>query len=173
MAFASLATVTEGCMRAARRRDASNNHDGILAIIFFDAFGSKGAKEMKFVRKATGSVDAVVERLTDALLQRKFGVLHVHNLKATLNSKGVPFETECQVMEVCNPQQAAKVLNDDIDLNMALPCRISVYEKDGETVIGMLSPRALLAELSDSDALKRVAEEVESVLTEAIDDTAG
>lgn len=123
---------------------------------------------MKSIIKATGSVDTVVQRLTEALNKRKFGVLHVHNLKATLNSKGVPFETECQVMEICNPHQAARVLTDDIDLNMALPCRVSVYEKDGGTVIGMISPKAMLAELSDSEALRQVAEEVEAVLTEAI-----
>ena len=127
---------------------------------------------MKTIVTAKGSVSDTVERLTSALMQRKFGVLHVHNLKATLNSKGVPFETECQVMEVCNPQQAAKVLTDDIDLNMALPCRISVYEKDGATRIGMISPKAMLAGLSDSETLKQVADEVESVLMAAIDEVA-
>jgi len=119
-----------------------------------------------------GVADAA-DRLTEALMRRKFGVLHVHNLKQTLNSKGVPFETECRVMEVCNPQQAAKVLADDIDLNMALPCRISVYEKDGKTQIGMLSPKAMLGELSDSAALQSVADEVEATLTDAIEEVSG
>jgi uncharacterized protein (DUF302 family) len=127
---------------------------------------------MKQLVAAKGRVDEPVQRLTEALKARKFGVLHVHNLKATLNSKGVPFETECQVMEVCNPQQAAKVLADDIDLNMALPCRVSVYEKDGVTQIGMLSPKAMLRELSKSPALTDVASEVEDVLTEAIREAA-
>jgi uncharacterized protein (DUF302 family) len=124
---------------------------------------------MKHVVTADCSVAEAVDRLTEALKQRKFGVLHVHNLKATLNGKGVPFAPECQVMEVCNPQQAAKVLAEDIDLNMALPCRVSVYEKDGVTHIGMLSPKAMLNELSDSPALRTVAAEVEDVLLAAID----
>ena len=102
-------------------------------------------------------------------MQRKFGVLHVHDLHKTLNSKGVPFATECQVMEVCNPQQAARVLSDDIEMNMALPCRVSVYEKDGTTQIGMISPMSMLQSLSNSPALADVAAEVEKVLVEAID----
>ena len=69
--------------------------------------------------------------------------------------------------------QAARVLTDDIDLNMAPPCRVSVYEKDGHTVIGTLSAKAMLAELSDSAALAKIAEEVESVFTEAISEAAG
>jgi uncharacterized protein (DUF302 family) len=128
---------------------------------------------MKEIRKATGSVADVVERLTNALMSRKFGVLHIHNLKATLNGKGVPFEPECQVLEVCNPGQAARVLAEDLDLNMALPCRVSVYEKDGGTYIGMMSPQAMLEQLSDSAALHEVAADVEGVLKEAINEAAG
>ena len=127
---------------------------------------------MKQVVPANGSVAEVVDRLTEALKRRKFGVLHVHDLKATLNSKGVPFATECQVLEVCNPGQAAKVLDEDIDLNMALPCRVSVYDRNGRTQIGMLSPAAMLDELSDSPALHAVAAEVEAVLQAAIEDAA-
>lgn len=128
---------------------------------------------MKQIVTANCSVSEAVDRLTDALKARKFGVLHVHNLKATLNGKGVAFAPECQVMEVCNPQQAAKVLAEDIDLNMALPCRVSVYEKDGRTQIGMLSPKSMLEALSDAPALAAVAAEVENVLNEAIREVAG
>ena len=72
-------------------------------------------------------------------------------------------------LEVCNPHQAAKVLSQDMDMNMALPCRVSVYQKNGVTHIGTLLPSQLLSSLSDSDALKTVASEVEEVLLSAID----
>jgi uncharacterized protein (DUF302 family) len=39
-----------------------------------------------------------------------FGVLHVHDLGGTLRSKGIAFDEECKIFEVCNPSQAAKVL---------------------------------------------------------------
>lgn len=128
---------------------------------------------MKQIWNAACTVPEAADRLTAALKKRQFGVLHVHDLKATLNSKGVPFETECRVLEVCNPGQAAKVLSQDIDLNMALPCRVSVYEKGGSTRIGMMSPKAMLKELSDSPVLNAVADEVETVLKEAIEEAAG
>lgn len=126
---------------------------------------------MKQIWTASCSVSEAVDRLTAALVQRKFGVLHVHDLKETLNNKGVPFQTECRVLEVCNPNQAAKVLAEDIDLNMALPCRISVYDKGASTRIGMLSPKAMLRELTDSPALTEVADEVENILKAAIEET--
>ncbi|MEJ2138835.1 MAG: DUF302 domain-containing protein [Gammaproteobacteria bacterium] len=127
---------------------------------------------MKHIVTSTRAVDDTVTRLTEELGSRKFGVLHIHDLHKTLNSKGVPFGPQCQVLEVCNPQQAAKVLSDDIDMNMALPCRISVYEKDGQTCIGMLSPKQTLKLMSDSPQLAEVADEVEAVLVAAIDEAA-
>jgi uncharacterized protein (DUF302 family) len=51
---------------------------------------------------------------------------------------------------------------------MALPCRVSVYQRNGQTCIGMLSPKAMLEQLSDSPELGKVADEVEQVLRDAI-----
>lgn len=124
---------------------------------------------MKTIVQSSKSVTQAAEDLEAALKARQFGVLHTHNIHATLNSKGVPFEPECLVLEVCNPQQAGKVLTEDMDMNMALPCRISVYQKDGSTQIGMLNPKAMLAGLSDSPELAKVAGEVEEVLITAIE----
>jgi uncharacterized protein (DUF302 family) len=71
----------------------------------------------KLFAQAATDLEAAVKR-------HGFGVLHVHDLGATLRSKGIPFGQECKVFEVCNPGQAAKVLATDMRLNMALPCRI-------------------------------------------------
>ena len=91
-----------------------------------------------------------------------FGVLAVHDLAATLRSKGIEFPEQCRVFEVCNPQQAAKVLAANMALNMALPCRISVYTQDGTTRIGMIRPEAMLSALSSDPELAEVAREVEA-----------
>ncbi len=125
---------------------------------------------MKYIKETSKSVEQAVADLEKSITANQFGVMHIHNLHATLNNKGVPFEQQCQVLEVCNPQQAARVLQDDMDMNMALPCRVSVYEKDGKNYIGMISPKAMLSQLSDSKALKDVAEEVENVIIKAIDE---
>jgi len=91
-----------------------------------------------------------------------FGVLAVHDLAATLRSKGIEFPEQCRVFEVCNPQQAAQVLKADMALNMALPCRISVYTEAGKTRIGMIRPAAMLSALSSDPELAEVARQVEA-----------
>jgi uncharacterized protein (DUF302 family) len=108
--------------------------------------------------------------LAEAVARNGFGVLHVHDLGATLRSKGVAFERQCKVFEVCNPQQAASVLAADMRLNMALPCRISVYTDAGKTWIGMIRPVPMLGMLSTDPALVATAGEVEQTLTRIIDE---
>ncbi|MGA9335601.1 MAG: DUF302 domain-containing protein [Rudaea sp.] len=119
----------------------------------------------KAFEQAAADLDAAVKR-------HRFGVLHVHDLGATLRSKGVEFAEQCKVFEVCNPQQAANVLAREMRLNMALPCRISVYTENGTTHIGMIKPVAMLGMLSKDPALAAVAEEVEAATTHMIDEAA-
>lgn len=108
--------------------------------------------------------------LQAAVLRHGFGVLHVHDLGTTLRSKGIAFDEECKVFEVCQPAQAAKVMAVDMRLNMALPCRISVYTEKGVTRIGLIRPVPMLATLSQDAALLLIAKEVEKKLLEMVEE---
>jgi len=108
--------------------------------------------------------------LQAAVQRHGFGVLHVHDLGATLRSKGIDFAEECKVFEVCQPAQAAKVMAVDMRLNMALPCRISVYTEKGSTSIGLIRPVPMLAALSQDATLLQVAEEVEKKHLEMVEE---
>lgn len=120
---------------------------------------------MYYIVDSTKSLDQAAADLEAAVKRNGFGVLHVHDLGTALRSRGVAFEENCKVFEVCNPVQAAKVLSSEMRLNMALPCRISVYTEKGETKIGFLKPTQMLSALSRDPALARVAEEVERAMT--------
>jgi uncharacterized protein (DUF302 family) len=117
----------------------------------------------KSFEQAAADLDAAVKR-------NGFGVLYVHDLGATLRSKGIEFKEQCQVFEVCNPQQAAKVLATDMRLNMALPCRISVFTEAGQTKIGLIKPLQMLSALSQDDGLMKVAQEVEEQTIRMVDE---
>jgi len=123
---------------------------------------------MKYIVETPKSVEEAVADLQAAVQRHKFGVLHIHNLQETLKKKGVDFPNACQILEICNPQKAKEVLSEDMDLNMALPCRVSVYSEGGKTRIGMMKPSAMLKALSDSPALAEVAQDVEKTIIEMI-----
>ena len=124
---------------------------------------------MRYVVTSNKSVDQAVADLEMAVRENGFGVLHQYDLKQTLAGKGVELPQECRILDVCNPKQAARVLAADMGMNVALPCRISVYEDGGQTRIGMVKPTAMLASLSDSQELKCVAADVELALVRMID----
>jgi uncharacterized protein (DUF302 family) len=105
-----------------------------------------------------------------AVKHNNFGVLHIHNLGETLRSKGIHFPEEIKVFEVCNPLQAANVLSVDMRLNMALPCRISVYTEKGKVKIGYIKPIAMLSALSDDPSLIQIAKEVEDAMINIVND---
>ena len=116
------------------------------------------------------SFDQASADLDTAVKNNGFGVLHVHNIGETLRSKGQMFKDDCKVFEVCNPQQAAKVLSTDMRLNMALPCRISVFTENGKTKIGLIKPQEMLSSLSEDQALTKIAKEVEEKTIQMIDE---
>jgi uncharacterized protein (DUF302 family) len=125
---------------------------------------------MYYIVETSKTPEQAAADLAEAVARNGFGVLHVHDLGSTLRSKGVAFERQCKVFEVCNPQQAASVLAADMRLNMALPCRISVYTDAGKTWIGMIRPVPMLGMLSADPALVATAGEVEQTLTRIIDE---
>ena len=104
-----------------------------------------------------------------AVAAHGFGVLAVHDLGDSLRSKGLDFAENCRVFEVCNPQQAARVLRNDMALAMALPCRISVFTEAGQTRIGMIRPEGMLRSLSSDPELMEVARQVEADTTAIIE----
>ena len=116
---------------------------------------------MYYIVETEKPFDQASEDLEQAVKRLGFGVLHIHDLATTLRSKGIAFEEQCKVFEVCNPQQAAKVLSTDMRLNMALPCRISVFTEKGKTKIGLIKPVQMLSALSQDSMLVQVAKEVE------------
>jgi uncharacterized protein (DUF302 family) len=125
---------------------------------------------MYYVVETPKSFDQASADLELAVKRLGFGVLHVHDLGTTLRSKGIAFGEQCKVFEVCNPQQAAKVLSTDMRLNMALPCRISVFTDKGTTKIGLIKPVQMLSALSQDAALLHVAREVEAKTIQMVDE---
>ena len=121
-----------------------------------------------FIVDTDKSFEQASDDLQVAVTANGFGVLAVLDLGESLRSKGINFSEDCRVFEVCNPQQAAKVLMSNMKLTMALPCRISVYTEAGQTRIGMIRPEGMLLNLSSEPDLMEVAGEVESSATAII-----
>jgi uncharacterized protein (DUF302 family) len=116
-------------------------------------------------------MSATAAALQAAVEANHFGVMHVHNLKETMAKKGVEFARECLIFEVCQPQQAKKVLEQNMSVSTALPCRISLYDEGGKTILATLKPTTLLA-LFNAPQLAGVAQEVEDTIVKIMKEAA-
>ncbi len=117
------------------------------------------------------TVSQAAAALQTAVEAHRFGVMHVHNLKETMAKKGVEFARECLVYEVCQPQQAKKVLEENMSVSTMLPCRISIYEEGGQTILATLKPTALVATFN-TPQLEGVAQEVEDAIVKIMKEAA-
>lgn len=124
--------------------------------------------DIRYEKKTKKSFNEAVESITNSLKERKFGVLWQLNFKEKMAEHEIQFPNNFMILEVCNPQKANEVLSAHIEVGYFLPCKVVVYEKNGEVFIGTAKPGMLIGMMGYDD-LDEVANEVENVLMEAID----
>ncbi len=131
---------------------------------------------MAFTYTYTVKTDKTVEQsVTDvrsALAEQGFGTLWELNVPSKLKEKGVDYQREAVILEVCNPVHAKNALEANLQVIYFLPCKIVVFEEAGMTSIGMMLPSVMMESLQDP-SLKAFALEVEEALRTAIDKTVG
>ncbi len=126
---------------------------------------------MLFEVSSSKPLETITRDLEQAAARRKFGILAAHNLRETMAKKGVQYPGECLIFEVCNPQQAKRVLEVNPAASAALPCRISVYASGGGYTLSTIRPTLMMRMLGGA-GLEAVAHEVEEALMEIMREAA-
>ncbi|MCA1055332.1 DUF302 domain-containing protein [Rossellomorea aquimaris] len=116
-----------------------------------------------YTKDVTMSVKEAAEKVEGVLKEESFGVLWNLDLAGKLKDKGLEFDEEVVILEVCNPHEAKKVLEQSMLVSYFLPCKITVYTENGTTKVGMAKPSKLI-ELVDNDELKNLALDIENRL---------
>ena len=118
--------------------------------------------------KTDKSVPEAVKAVQKSLKEHGFGTLWEMNVPAKLQEKGVDYSQEAVILEVCNPKQAKRALEANLEAIYFLPCKVVVFDADGQTTIGMMLPSIMMEALQDSN-LHAFAHEVEDALHQSID----
>lgn len=114
------------------------------------------------------TVGAAVKDLTLNLKEIGFGILGILDFKDIFQKKGIKYENEYKLLEVCNPQVAKQALDSDPDVGLLLPCTVSVYSKKDQNYIGLAKPSSLLSITQKSELLE-MGKKIEIKLIHAID----
>jgi len=111
------------------------------------------------------AVDSVVRETEKA----GFRVLHIHDVQETLSKKGFAIEP-LKIIEICNAKNAYDVLQKDLRMGLLLPCKINVYQKEGETYISGMKPSVMRGIFKSKDLeglFKNVEEVIDIIINKA------
>lgn len=105
----------------------------------------------------------VVERLG-------FVILHAADLGEMLQHKEIGLDEDCQIYDVINYRLVEKLLAIDTQLGLILPSRISIFTRDGATLIGIGRPIEVPAEWASDPAVAVTLAEFEERLRLIVDE---
>ncbi|WP_096186342.1 DUF302 domain-containing protein [Evansella halocellulosilytica] len=124
--------------------------------------------QFDYTVETKNNIQTAISSLEETLKEEKFGVLWEFDIKGKLQEKGLEFNQDYKVLEVCNPHEAQRILSENQMVGYFLPCKIVVYSDQGKTKIGMPRPTALVSMVND-DKIKELAKDIEHRLIGCID----
>ena len=86
----------------------------------------------------------VKDELAEHSKESGFGVLGSYEFQKILQTKGFPIEKDITVYELCNPHAASEALTALPEISVYLPCRLSLYEENGKTVLATINIKDIM-----------------------------
>ncbi|MBB6481190.1 DUF302 domain-containing protein [Spirochaeta isovalerica] len=108
-----------------------------------------------------------LEKVKEELKKEGFGVLTEIDIKATLKKKLDVDRDNYVILGACNPPNADKALNAEIEIGLMLPCNVIVYEKAGKTFVSAIRPSIAMS-MIENPGLKGIAGDIEAKLERVI-----
>ncbi len=124
--------------------------------------------EFSYSTRTTKNISQAMNDITTNLKDIGFGVLGTLDFKNILESKGLDFQTEYKLMEVCNPKLAKQVLETNPEMGLLLPCTIVFYQKNGENWISLARPTSLL-KMASEENMQFMGQQIEEKLIQVLD----
>ncbi|MGE5674534.1 MAG: DUF302 domain-containing protein [Mycobacterium leprae] len=127
------------------------------------------AMDFRYTKTTEKAIPQAVSGLISALANHKFAMLWHLDMGNKLKEKGLAFDGEFHIFEVCNAAKAKQLLDQNLEFGYLLPCKVVLYRKEGTTHIGLLRPEALIGLIGD-DSVAGLAREVEEELKAVVDE---
>ncbi len=109
-----------------------------------------------------------LEKTKSELRKEGFGVLTEIDIKATLKKKLDVDRDNYVILGACNPPNAHKALEAEVEIGLMLPCNVIVYEQDGKTYVSAIRPSVAMG-MIENPGLGEVASTIEEKLNRVIE----
>jgi len=125
--------------------------------------------EYCFIRTLDESMPRAIDRVTEALGRKGFGVLTRIDVQETLKKKIGADMPPYVILGACHPQFAHQALLAEARIGTMLPCNVAVRAVDsGRVEVAAVDPVASMAAI-DNPALGSVASQVRALLREVVE----
>ena len=100
--------------------------------------------------------EKAIEKVTEELKKEGFGILTTIDVRETLKKKLDVDFNKYVILGACNPPFAHQALLAEEQIGLLLPCNVIVYEKNGQTIVGIFDPMSM-TKMVENESLKTVA----------------
>lgn len=122
-----------------------------------------------FYEVTTGkSFDEAVTDFRQAAEDNGFSILYELDFKSTFAGYDIDFAHDYIIFEVCDAQSAKKMLEENLQVGYALPCKAVVYDDGNEVKVGAVKLAESL-EAADSSVVKEEAQDDQDRLQKTVD----
>ncbi len=121
---------------------------------------------MNFTVQVNKPFEQILKEIEALAEKHAFRVQHIHYVSDVLKEKGFEIEKYC-IVEVCNPRFAHLVLSKDKNYGSILPCKILVYEKEGNNFVSSPNPVEMVEKLGMQEIVE-IAKQVEKIIRDII-----
>ncbi len=131
--------------------------------------GVNAQEKYYFSKQLDVSYEVALEKLKSALKEQNFGVVSESAMHKTIMSKipGVEMDPYI-VIGACNAKIAHKVLQQEANMGLLLPCKIVVkYISDNKSEVAIINPEVAMS-VTGNDAITPILEEVSGQLKKVL-----
>jgi uncharacterized protein (DUF302 family) len=122
-----------------------------------------------FSRILDTDFESALQRVTDALKAKGFGIITQIDLKETFKNKIDKDFRPYRILGACNPNYAFEALQLEDKIGAMLPCNVVVQQLDnGQVEVAAINPVASMAAVPN-DALIKLAGQVEVLMREMVE----
>jgi uncharacterized protein (DUF302 family) len=106
------------------------------------------------------SIEHIAGKVPGACEQFNFALLHTYIYHDIVESKGFPIDRKVFIYEICQAKTAAGMLTDFPHFSIFMPCKLAIYENNGETVISTMNMEVMLEAIRSNNELFEEASEL-------------
>ncbi|MEK8021877.1 MAG: DUF302 domain-containing protein, partial [Candidatus Parabeggiatoa sp.] len=119
--------------------------------------------------KLNDNFETAIQRVTEALQKEKLGILNEINVDAVLKKKLDVEIPHYRILHVCGPSFAHRLINQEPDIGVLLPCNVLVREETDGTTTVVFMDTATVFGLTQNAEVTQIAEETKAALMRVCD----